>query len=142
MYKASPIKPLLQSIENDNEKLHISLNILSKFIDDQLKNNNKFRKEFYRINKNSTNYYQVIVKDINLIVNIKVSSMRFSFINDINGLKEQFIPIKLEKSSIISILTGKESFTTLYMKGAIQIKGGLSEAIKIRNALNLFFQLI
>ena len=86
--------------------------------------------------------YQVIAKDANLVVNVKFSDMKISFLNDFNGLKKSCIPIKLEKNSVISILTGKESFTTLYMKGAIEIKGGLSEAIKIRNVLNLFFQLI
>ena len=142
MSKASLIKPLLKSIKHDNENLQISLNILARFIDDQLELNDEFKKEFQRIFKNSSKNYQVIVKDTNLIVNIKLSNEKITFLDDFNGLNELYIPVKLKKKSIISILTGKESFTTLYMKGAIEIKGGLSEAIKIRNALNLFFQLI
>jgi len=142
MYKASPIKPLIQFIEKNNENFHVSLSILDRFIEEHLEINDEFQKEFQRIFKKSTKYYQVIIKDTNWIVNIKLSNEKITFLKDFNDYKELIIPIKLTKDSVILILTERESFTSLYMKGAIEIKGGLIEAIKIRNLLNLVFQII
>lgn len=142
MYGVSPIKPLLQSLEGNRENFQITLEKFIRKMEDLFERNKEIQKEIHRIFKNTSKDYMIEIKEINYSSLIRISNEKITYTKDFDRNKESIIPIKLTRNAIISILKREESLGTLYMKGTIEIEGGLSEVMKIRNLLDYFFQLI
>ena len=132
--------PLKKLLDEDIEDLSIIFRKIMEYIRDLANECRGFREELLRIFKESEYIYEIFITDTKRSHFITKSGDYLSYSKNLNENQAPAVRVELSKKSTLSIFKREELIGPLYMRGFIEIKGPLSEAIKIRNMFDLFFK--